>query len=116
MESRFDAVARALAGGVSRREVLRRLGGAMAGAALASLGFACAEEPTGPQSGGAGHALLDARGRCKKLGQKCRSPRPPMTASHDRPRDASSRGTLRSGATARRIARSIVRCGHRRPR
>jgi hypothetical protein len=38
MEHRFDELAKALAEGVSRREALRRLGGGLAGALLASLG------------------------------------------------------------------------------
>src|SRR4051794_18238171 len=38
MESRFDEVARVLAGGLSRREVFRRVLGIAAGAALASVG------------------------------------------------------------------------------
>jgi hypothetical protein len=37
MENRFDELAKDLAGGMSRREALRRFGGALAGALLASL-------------------------------------------------------------------------------
>ena len=75
MESRFDLLAKLVAGatsGVSRREALRRLGGAAAGAALTYLGIGCDVEPTGPEAGGHGRSVLTARGRCKKIGQKCR--------------------------------------------
>jgi hypothetical protein len=39
MENRFDELAKALAGGMSRRDALRRLGGGLVGAVLASLGL-----------------------------------------------------------------------------
>src|SRR2546423_14620595 len=40
MENRFDELAKALAGGVSRREVMRRLGLWVAGGTVAALGLA----------------------------------------------------------------------------
>jgi hypothetical protein len=40
MDNRFDELTKSLAEGVSRREALRRLGGGLAGALLASLGLA----------------------------------------------------------------------------
>src|SRR5215216_4876184 len=75
MESRFDLLAKFVAAagsGVSRREALRRLGGAAAGAALAYFGVGCDVEPTGPGAGGPARPVLVSRGRCKKIGQKCR--------------------------------------------
>jgi hypothetical protein len=39
MENRFDELAKAVAGGMSRREALRRVGGGLVGAVLASLGL-----------------------------------------------------------------------------
>jgi hypothetical protein len=39
MENRFDELAKTLAGAISRREVLSRLGGGLAGLLLASLGW-----------------------------------------------------------------------------
>jgi hypothetical protein len=39
MGNHFDELAKRMAGGMSRREALRRLGGGLAGALLASLGF-----------------------------------------------------------------------------
>jgi hypothetical protein len=39
MENRFDKLAKALAGEISRREALRQAGGVLAGALLASLGL-----------------------------------------------------------------------------
>src|SRR5215207_2007558 len=73
MESRFDAAAKAFAGGGSRREALRRLGGAAAGAALAALGLGCATEPSAPEPGGE-RPLLDADGKCKKIEKRCACP------------------------------------------
>jgi hypothetical protein len=39
MENRFDDLAKAMAGGMSRREALRAVGGGLFGAVLASLGL-----------------------------------------------------------------------------
>ncbi len=66
MQSRFDALAKLLAGGMSRREVLRRLGGTAAGAVLASLGLGCQDEVLAPSR------PLFATGRCRTGGRKCR--------------------------------------------
>jgi hypothetical protein len=44
MENRFDELAKALAGGVSRREVMRRLGLWVAGGTVAALGLATKAE------------------------------------------------------------------------
>src|SRR5262245_44803630 len=50
MEHQFDELAKALAGGLSRREALRRLGGGMAVALLAVLGTGRAEAQGGSLS------------------------------------------------------------------
>jgi hypothetical protein len=73
VEHRFDDLAKALAGGVSRREVLRRLGGGLAGALLASLGigrawsqssgFSCDDFCT--KQGLTGSALSTCRRQCR---------------------------------------------------
>jgi hypothetical protein len=47
MENRFDELTKALAGGVSRREALRRLGGGLAGVLLASMGLGKAWSQSG---------------------------------------------------------------------
>ena len=70
MESWLDVLSKALAAGeVSRREALRRVSGAASGVLLAALGIGCAEDTAGPDAGGGIDAV---RGRCKKVGQKCR--------------------------------------------
>lgn len=48
MEHRFDRVARSVGSAVTRRDALRRLGGGLIAAVLASLGFSAkaAEDPT----------------------------------------------------------------------
>ena len=71
MESRFDALAKALAQSGSRREALRRLGGFAAAAALTAVGISCAPDDVVGPNGKATDPLF-ARGRCKKQGQKCR--------------------------------------------
>jgi Stigma-specific protein, Stig1/CXCXC repeat len=72
MESRFDALAKALAGSGSRRDAIRRVAGVASAAVLASLGFGCeSETATGPGSVNRFVPVFD-RGRCKKVGQKCR--------------------------------------------
>jgi hypothetical protein len=48
MESRFDTLARVLAGGMSRREALRQLSGTTAGVVLAALGLGCRDDVVGP--------------------------------------------------------------------
>src|SRR5262249_21147849 len=82
MESRFDEFAKALAGGISRREALRRIGGAGAGAMLASLGLAkawgqgnsqCAQVcgamyPPGPLRGQCTRDAALGRGICYECG------------------------------------------------
>jgi hypothetical protein len=71
MENRIDILAKWFAGGMTRREALRRFGGLAAGATLASLGVACSNEPTGPRAGAASLDFVPP-GRCKKGGQNCR--------------------------------------------
>src|SRR5438067_8055597 len=71
MENRIDILAKWFAGGMTRREALRRFGGLAAGATLASLGVACANEPTAPRVTGLSRDLVPP-GRCKKGGQNCR--------------------------------------------
>jgi hypothetical protein len=62
----FDVLSKAVAAGeVTRREALRRVGGAAAGALLASLGVGCGtERMSGPEM---------ARRGCKGLGVNCRN-------------------------------------------
>ena len=71
MESHFDSLAKSLADATSRREALRRAGGFLGAALLASFGVACANEPTAPRGR---RALFDLvpPGRCKLGGQNCR--------------------------------------------
>jgi hypothetical protein len=66
VNSWFDVLSKAVAAGeVTRREALRRVGGAAAGALLASLGVGCStERMTGPEM---------ARRGCKGLGVNCRT-------------------------------------------
>ena len=72
MENWFDVLSKALAAGeVSRREVLRRVGGAAGGVLLTALGIGCVDDAMGPEVTGSS-ATAVARGRCKKVGQKCR--------------------------------------------
>jgi hypothetical protein len=52
MEDRFDVLAKSLAEGVSRRVVLRWIGGGLTGAVLASLGLGRAWGDPPPQSAG----------------------------------------------------------------
>jgi len=65
-ETRFDELAMALAGGVSRRDALRRIGGGLAGALLASLGLSKswgAPNPPGTGTGtGCGNVCQAATG------------------------------------------------------
>jgi hypothetical protein len=71
MESRFDALAKALAQSGSRREALKRLAGAAAAAALTVVGISCApDDLVGPK--GRATRPLFANGRCKKNDHKCR--------------------------------------------
>ena len=72
MQSRFDALAKLLAGGMSRREVLRRLGGTAAGAVLASLGLGCKDDVVGQDDVVGPSRPLFATGRCRVGGRKCR--------------------------------------------
>jgi len=71
MESHLDLLAKALASNTSRREALRRAGGILGAALLASFGIACESESTAPRGR---PALLDLvpPGRCKLGGQNCR--------------------------------------------
>ncbi len=71
MESHLDLLAKALASSTSRREALRRAGGILGAALLASFGIACESESTAPRGR---RALLDLvpPGRCKLGGQNCR--------------------------------------------
>jgi hypothetical protein len=71
MEHRFDELAKALAEGVSRREVLRRLGGGLAAAALVCLGLGNASVhgpcgvvccPPGQHCEGPGRCVCDTNG------------------------------------------------------
>lgn len=72
MESRFDVLAKALASSGSRRDALRRIAGITSAAVLASFGYGCGSDAvTGPQTMGR-YVPSFARGRCKKVGQKCR--------------------------------------------
>src|SRR4051794_29507772 len=51
MEDRFDLLAKALAGQLSRRAALRSAAGAAAGAVLSGIGLAgCDTDPTGPRA------------------------------------------------------------------
>ena len=50
MEHRFDALAKAMAATVSRREAITRLGGGLAGAVLASLGLGKSWSDPAPNS------------------------------------------------------------------
>ena len=72
MESRFDALAKALAQSGSRREALRRLGGAAAAVALTAVGISCAPDDLAGPSGKAKRPLFGSGGRCKKNDHKCR--------------------------------------------
>jgi hypothetical protein len=72
MENRFDELAKALAGGVSRREVMRRLGLWVAGGTVAALGLATQAE--------AAVGTVTSSGECRQL---CSSgcPKPKGTVS-----------------------------------
>src|SRR5438876_787298 len=59
MENRFDELAKALAGGVSRREVLRRLGFWVVGGTVAALGLATKAE--------ADVGTVTSSGECRQL-------------------------------------------------
>jgi hypothetical protein len=50
MQDRLDELARALAGGMSRRRALRRIGGGLSGGALAMLGIGRASAAQPPQA------------------------------------------------------------------
>ena len=68
MSTWFDVLSKAVAAGeVTRREALRRVGGAAAGALLASIGVGCATEPTTAPATG---SSLARRG-CKGLSVNC---------------------------------------------
>ena len=71
MESRFDALAKALAESGSRREALKRFAGAAAAAALTAVGISCAPDDLAGPNGKATRPLF-APGRCKKNNHKCR--------------------------------------------
>jgi hypothetical protein len=72
MESRFEALAKALAESGSRREALKRLAGAAAAAALTAVGISCSpDQLVGPGSGST-RPLFGSGGRCKKNDKKCR--------------------------------------------
>jgi hypothetical protein len=73
MQSRLDALAKALAASSSRRDALRRIAGTVAAAALAAVGISC--DPggvSGPRAGSIGAQFGAGTGRCKKLAHKCR--------------------------------------------
>ena len=65
-DERFDDLARSLAHGVSRREALRKIGGTLLGAALASLVPGTTEAAPGGGGGG------PSPGRCGLPGQPCK--------------------------------------------
>src|SRR5437773_10023286 len=70
MEHAFDELTKVIAASGSRRDMLRRLGATALGVALASVGVSCEPDRTsGPRPA---RPLLDARGRCKRVEQKCR--------------------------------------------
>lgn len=72
MESRFDALAKAMAESGSRREALRRFAGVAAAAALATVGISCAPDDLAGPNGKATRPLFGSGGRCKKNDHKCR--------------------------------------------
>ena len=71
MESRIDALAKALAESGSRREALKRFAGAAAAAALGVVGISCSPDDLVGPNGRATRPLF-APGRCKKNNHKCR--------------------------------------------
>jgi hypothetical protein len=76
MENRFDLLTKIFAGEGSRRDMIRRFGGLLAGASVVSA-TACESNPTSPQvagrsPGGASPQIGGAPGRCKRGGQQCR--------------------------------------------
>jgi hypothetical protein len=74
METRFDVFTKIFAGEGSRREMIRRFGGLIAGASLVSAA-GCEAAATGPPAPGLrpGEPLMqDAPGRCRRNGHKCR--------------------------------------------
>src|SRR5688572_16541262 len=71
MENRLDLLAKVLAGGMSRRDALRKLGGTAAATVLASFGIGCADDVVGPSVPAVSGPRLDI-GRCKQDGWHCR--------------------------------------------
>jgi hypothetical protein len=76
MENRFDLFTKIFAGEGSRRDMIRRFGGLIAGASVVSAA-ACERSPTSPQAAGPspGEPLFqfgDAPGRCRRNGHRCR--------------------------------------------
>ena len=100
MEHWFDDLARTVAGGVSRRDALRRIGGGLAGGLLVALlpGPASAEQgggnpgrgndecahfcneafPPGPQRGACKSAAARGRGPCFECGPRAPAGHPPL--------------------------------------
>jgi hypothetical protein len=73
MDNRFDELAKALAEGVSRREALRRLGGGLLTAMLASLGLETAWGQGRGGGGGGGSSFTKCSTYCNKLPRPQRS-------------------------------------------
>ena len=71
MESRLDALAKALAQSGSRREAFKRAAGAAAAAALTAVGISCSPDDLAGPNGRLTRPLF-ATGRCKKNDHKCR--------------------------------------------
>jgi hypothetical protein len=72
MDHRFDDLAKALAGGMSRREAMRRMGGGLAGTLLAALGLARGIAPAHAQGFPPGECqsfCTHERNDCRKEGR-----------------------------------------------
>jgi hypothetical protein len=73
MDNRFDELAKAVAEGMTRREVLSRLRGVLAGGALAFLGMraASADQPDWPTCGPGEHRSICDVFRGEVISVKC---------------------------------------------
>lgn len=76
MEHRFDLFTKIFAGEGSRRDMIRRFGGLIAGASVVSVAACENTSPTSPRAplapGGGPSFQFDAPGRCRRNGRKCR--------------------------------------------